>query len=156
MTQDTTVSITGTCPNCSRNGYLRATVSTTLETGSSTAVVVCSRCGAGSNRASTYVIALREWARRVAAEAADAAARARARKPAKAPGTLSDKNLKIRMTRISRYARIILPALITRETGDLKSEKVQNNLCIRSFNIARKMAAKRADVYKQVKAGELV
>lgn len=154
MTQDTTVSITGTCPNCSRNGYLRATVSTTLETGASTAVVVCSRCGAGSNRASTYVIALREWSRRVAAAAAEAAARAR--KPTKAPGTLSDKNLKIRMTRISRYARIILPALITRETGDLKSEKVQNNLCIRSFNIARKMAAKRADVYKQVKRGELV
>jgi hypothetical protein len=151
MTQETTVAIAGTCPACSKAKSLVAVIATVLETGVSSARISCKRCRATSPVAATYVAALRLWAADIAAKAA----KARKSKTAKS-GKLSPKSLKIRMKRIGNYARIILPALIAKETKDLSNAKTQTNLVIRTFNFARKMAQKRADVYKDVKAGNLV
>lgn len=151
MTQETTVAIAGTCPACSKAKSLRAVIATVLETGVSSARISCTRCRSTSPVAATYVAALRIWAADVAAKAA----KARKSKTVKS-GKLSPKSLAIRMKRIGNYARIILPALIAKETKDLSNAKTQTNLVIRTFNFARKMAQKRADVYKDVKAGNLV
>lgn len=144
------------CPVCGRR-YLVADVTTDTDTGASTAVVRCAGCGATGKTAATWRFSLANWQKAIADAKAAELAKAKAKAKAKTkPGTLSEKNLKIRMKRIDRYVKLVIPELIAAETGDLKDERVQRNLAIRSFNIARKLAAKRADVHKQVKAGELV
>lgn len=149
----TTINIPYTsCPVCGCRSLV-ADVTTDTDTGASTAVARCIYCAASGKVASTWSVSLANWQKAIADVKAAELAKAQAKAKT---GVLSEKNLKIRMKRIDRYVKLVIPELIAAETGDLKDERVQRNLAIRSFNIARKLAAKRADVFKQVKAGELV
>lgn len=162
-----TIKVAGICPVSKRSGILYAEITVNTDTGTTSARTY-SAYGSGPTLF-TWAGSLAQWKRNVAKATADAAARAKAVKAAKATkkakpikavakadGAPSEKNLRIRMKRIDRYVKLVIPALVAKEPKCLKDEKVQRNLAIRAFNIARKLAAKRADVYKQVKGGELV
>lgn len=150
-----TITVAGTCPVCSRTALV-ADVNTNVDTGATSATVRCSSyaCRASGKSAPTWRQSFNAWVRQIADDKAAAKAKADAEETSGKP--LSEKNLKIRMKRIDRYVKLVIPAVISAEKGDLKDEKVQRNIAIRAFNFARKLAAKRGDVYKQVKAGELV